>query len=85
MSYQIIFSPGAEKELKKLEKRNQERILAVLDRCKINPFNYVIKVAGTEYYRARAGKFRIIMRVEGTKLLILIVKIGLRESIYQKI
>jgi len=82
--YSLIFLETAQKQFEKLEKNTQERILAVLDRCKINPYTHVTKVVGTEYFRARAGDWRIFMRIENNKLLILVVKIGKRENVYDK-
>ncbi len=84
MVYQITYSQKADKQLEKLDSTTRERIIAVIDRCKINPYSYVIKVIGTEYYRARAGDWRIFMKIENGQLKILILKIGRRENIYDK-
>ena len=80
--YSVTFSEVAQKQFEKLEKNTQERIFAVLSRCKINPYTHVTKVVGTEYFRARAGDWRIIMKIENNQLLILVVKIGKRENVY---
>lgn len=83
--YTFIFLEPAQKQFEKLEKSTQERILAVLDRCKINPYPHMTKVVGTEYFRVRAGDYRVFLRIENNKLLILVVKIGKRENVYDKI
>ena len=82
MSYSVLFSAEAKKQFDKLDKSVSERIIAVLERCKINPYSHVVKVVGTPYFRARAGDYRIIMKIENNQLLILVVKIGKRENIY---
>ena len=84
MVYQITYSQKVDKQLEKLDSITRERIIAVIDRCKINPYSYVIKVIGTDYFRARAGDWRIFMKIENHKLLILVLKIGKRENVYDK-
>jgi mRNA-degrading endonuclease RelE of RelBE toxin-antitoxin system len=83
--YSIIFSETAQKQFEKLERTLQERIMAVLDRCKIKPYTHITKVVGTEYFRARAGDYRIFIKIENNKLLIMVLKICKRENAYDRI
>jgi mRNA interferase RelE/StbE len=82
MTYQILYSEDARKQIKKLDNHVSERIVSVIERCKINPYTHVTKVVGTDYFRARAGDWRILMKIENNQLFILVVKIGRRENIY---
>lgn len=84
MTYQIIYSDEAKKQIKKLDSQVSERIILVIERCKINPYSHVTKIVGTDYFRARAGDWRIIMKIENNTLMILIVKVGKRKNIYDK-
>jgi mRNA interferase RelE/StbE len=59
MTYEIIFSDKAFKQLKKLEKRIQERIIATLERIRIRPESYVTKLVGDPGFKLRVGAYRV--------------------------
>jgi len=81
--YEIIFSEKAKAQLKKLDKLIQERIGSVIDRIKIRPFSHDLKrLQGTNYYRARAGEYRIILDIKQNQLIIIVIEIGHRKNIY---
>ena len=81
--YSIKFNPKAEKQLAKLDKQVQNRILTALDRIKIRPFSYDIKrLQGTQYYRLRVGEYRIILDIKQNQLIIIIAEVGHRKNIY---
>ncbi len=84
MSYSVIFTDNAFRQLKKLERNVQERINTVLDRIRIRPHSYVIKLVGKPGYKMRVGDYRIIMDIEQQKLLILVIKVGHRKNIYNQ-
>ena len=83
MTYEIIFSDKAFKQLKKLERKVQERIIATLERVRIRPESYVTKLVGDPGYKLRVGDYRVIMDIDKGKLLILVIKIGHRKKIYK--
>lgn len=61
MSYQVIFSRGALKQLSKLPLGLQVRIQTKVDELAIEPRpNGVKKLANDELYRIRVGYYRII-------------------------
>lgn len=80
--YEIIFSDKAKKQLKKLEKSLQKRVISVLERIRIRPENYITKIVGDPGYKLRVGDYRIILDIEKDKFLILVIKIGHRRNIY---
>lgn len=82
--YEIIFSQKAKKQLFRLEKVIQGRIISALERIRIRPEAYITKLVGDPGYKLRVGDYRIIMDIERTKLLILVIKIGHRRDIYEK-
>ena len=47
-----------------------------------NPHRFVQKLANSPYYRLRVGDYRVIVDIQGAFLRILVLKVGLRESIY---
>lgn len=80
--YEIIFSDSAKKQLKKLEKNIQKRILNALERIIVRPEAFVKKLVGSSAYRLRVGDYRVILDIDKGKLLILVIKIGYRRNIY---
>jgi len=82
--YEIIFSQKAKKQLFKLEKNTQERIIAVLERIRIRPETYITKLIGDPGYKLRVGDYRLIMDIDNNNLLILVIKVGHRKDIYKR-
>ncbi|HJH31216.1 MAG TPA: type II toxin-antitoxin system RelE/ParE family toxin [Methanosarcinaceae archaeon] len=83
MTYDIIFPDAALKQLKKLEKSDQERIISTLERIRIRPQSYVTKLIGDTGYRLRVGDHRIILDIYEGILVVLVLKIGHRKNIYK--
>lgn len=83
--YQLIYSEEAFKQLKKLDKETQKRLLSTLERIRIRPYPHIKKLVGSPYFRLRVGDYRIILDIKETKLLIFIIKVGHREKIYKKL
>ena len=82
--YEIIFSNKAKKQLLKLEKSTQRRIIAVLERIRIRPESYITKLIGDPGYKLRVRDYRIILDIDNNNLLILVIKIGHRRDIYER-
>ena len=74
--YEILFSGSALKQLKKLEKNVQERIVSALDRAWVRPESFVKKLVGDPGYRLRVGNYRVIVDIDKNKLIILALKVG---------
>ncbi len=84
MSYEVILSEKAKKQLAKLEKSVQVRIIAALERIRIRPQNYISKLVGDQGYKYRVGNYRIILDLDNENLYILVIKIGHRKNIYKR-
>ena len=84
MTYELIFSEMAYKQLKKLEREVQVRIITALERIRIRPSAHLIKLVGDPGYRLRVGEYRVIVDIDNKKLHILVLKIGHRKGIYSK-
>jgi len=82
--YEIVFSQKAKKQLFKLERSIQERIISALERIRIRPQSYITKLVGDPGYKLRVGDYRLIMDIDKGKLLVLVIKIGHRKNIYEK-
>jgi mRNA interferase RelE/StbE len=82
--YEIIFSNKAKKQLLKLEKTTQRRVIAILERIRIRPEFYITKLIGDPGYKLRVGDYRAIMDIDNNNLLILVIKVGHRRDIYKR-
>ena len=83
MTYEILFSDKALKQLKNMERDVQERIIAAMERVRIKPEKYVTKLVGDPGYKLRVGDYRVIMDIDSKKLQVLVLKIGHRKNIYE--
>ena len=85
MVWTIEFIPSAEKELAKLDKQAQLRILKFLTTKTTDPKSSGKALTGNlgGYWRYRIGPFRVIAKIEDEKLTVLIVKIGHRKNVYK--
>ncbi len=81
--YEIIFSQKAKKQLFKLEKNIQERIISALERIRIRPEAYVTKLVGDPGYKLRVGDYRIIYEVYDDTIIIEVIKVGHRKDVYR--
>jgi mRNA interferase RelE/StbE len=82
MTFEIVFSDAAFKQLKKMDKNIQERIIKALDRIRIRPEAYITKLVGYPGYKLRVGEYRVLLDFDRGKLLILVLKVGHRKNIY---
>lgn len=82
--YDLIYTERARKQLKKLDRTLQERIINTLERCRIRPHSYVKKLVGNPYFRLRVGELRIIVNIKDNELHILVLEIDHRKRIYKK-
>jgi len=82
--YEYTFTPQALKQLKKLPKKIQKRIINKLDYfCKSEPLKFAQTLTDWRIgsYRFRIGNYRVIFDLEGKTIIIL--ALGDRKEIYQ--
>ena len=82
MTYKVLLSDLALKQLRKLENNEQQRIIATLERIRTRPEAYVKKLVGDEGYRLRVGDYRVIVDLDEERLIILVLRIGHRKKVY---
>ena len=80
--YEIIFSDKAKKQLEKLDRKIQARIIKVLERIRMRPEAYVTKLVGDAGYKFRVGDYRVICDIRDRQLILLVVTIGHRRDVY---
>jgi mRNA interferase RelE/StbE len=83
--YKIEISRTAEKQLKKLSKDDQKRVVAaILDLAEDPLPKGSRKLAGYEdVYRIRVGQFRILYSRVARTLIVIVLKIGRRKDVYR--
>jgi len=83
--YWIEVTPRAQKDLKALPTRERQRVAEQIDALKTDPRQAGgRKLRGREdFYRIRAGDYRVVYQIEDEVLLILIVRVGDRKEIYE--
>lgn len=84
--YQITFVSGLDKDLKKIPRTDQLKIMKKVESLAKAPFPPGYKcLQGTfsGYHRIRCGNYRIVYSINKEKTTILIVKIGHRGYIYE--
>ena len=82
MTYEIVFSDKALKQLKKLDRPIQKRIIHALEKMRVSPERYITKLVGDPGYRLRVGDYRVIVDIHENELRVLVVKVGHRKKIY---
>jgi mRNA interferase RelE/StbE len=84
--YKIIWSNRAISQLNKLPKTIRIAVYKNVDKLKENPFRKEVKrLRGLPYFRLRIGDYRIIFNVKKNIFQILVVKVGHRKNIYEKL
>lgn len=85
ITYKIVFSKPAEKQLYSIPKIDLKKIVNKIEKLKLTPFPQGYeKLSGIENsYRIRQGDYRIIYTIKDHELVILILKIGRRREIYR--
>ncbi|MGD1100284.1 MAG: type II toxin-antitoxin system RelE/ParE family toxin [Thermoplasmata archaeon] len=83
MPFQIIWSESAARQLAKLDRGVAKRIFDKVEGLRDEPFRQVRRLTGLPYFRLRVGDFRVFVEVNQSDLLVLVLKVGHRESIYE--
>lgn len=82
MSYAIRFTPNAAKQVRKLDPTAAKHIRSFLE-LKIaqleNPRLLSKKLVNEEFWRCRAGDYRILTNIDDDQILILIVEVAHRR------
>jgi len=89
LTWKIEFDETAKKELAKLDRQSARRLLDFLkDRVsnRKNPRNIGQALRGSqlgEFWKYRVRDFRIIVRIQDDKMIVLVLRIGNRREIYK--
>lgn len=84
--YHVTYVKQAERSLRKLPKNISNRIQEKLTIIAENPYghhNNVTKLKERPEYRLRVGDWRVIYEIHDGELIILVIKIAPRGSVYR--
>jgi len=84
-SFEIEVTATAERQLRKLSREVQTRVVQAIARLAEEPRpRGVRKLAGyDDLFRIRVGTYRVIYGVEDARLVVLVLKIGHRKDVYR--
>lgn len=83
-SYSIEFRRSVAKDLRAIPNKDVQRILQRIDALSDDPRPPGCeKLSGLERYRLRQGSYRILYEIFDERVLIVVVKVGHRRSVYQ--
>lgn len=83
MTYQLLYTRKAVKDIKKLDSVAKKRLRQALKKFALKPFYYAEKLIDSRLgeYRFRVGDYRIIFDKKDRKIIIL--RVGHRREIYR--
>ena len=88
MNYKIELKKEAKKDLEALDKPVQKRVKELFDKLEKsdNPkvFGKQLSENLVKLWSYKVGKYRVIAEIQENKLVILVVSVGKRETIYDK-
>lgn len=82
MTWTVIWSKRAEKQLDTLPKEVVIRILKKTDDIQAEPFAYLERLSNSPLYKFRVGNYRIIVDVINDKLILHFVLVKKRSRVY---
>ena len=89
MAYEIEFDPDALKDLKKLDRPVQQRLVGFL-RLRVgkldNPREIGEPLAGAKlgnYWKYRVGDWRLICDLQDSRIVVRVLRIGNRREVYR--
>ena len=89
MAWKVELDPAAVRELSKLDQQTARRILAFLHgrvATLDDPRSIGEALKGSklgEFWKYRAGEYRVIARIEDDALRVLVVRVGSRDKVYR--
>lgn len=83
--YEVVFKRSVYKDLRMIPNPDVKRILARIGALAEDPRPMGCeKLSGQERYRVRQGVYRIIYAIEDNRLIVTVVKIGHRSTVYER-
>ncbi len=87
MTFTVIYTTKARRDLKGLPPGVAQTCIRAISGIKEDPFSFVKKLKGSKkapIYSFRIGEYRAILSIEDDRLVILVLEVGHRSTIYRK-
>jgi mRNA interferase RelE/StbE len=81
--FDVQFTRRAAKQLAKLPRDDQVRVLKKLEGAAKDPARLFMPLKGVEGFRMRAGDLRVLAAIDAQERTIIVATIGPRENIYK--
>lgn len=81
--FTVKLNAQSSKTFSTLAKHDKSQICKRLIQLEDNPYKDAKKLTGRDYWRIRAGDYRIIYTIDKGVLLVLVIRIGFRKDIYK--
>lgn len=85
MTYTLIYSSRALRDLKGLPQKDSERIVSALEKITDEPGIHTRRLEGSPLCSFRVGAYRVLLDIRRETLLILVIGVGHRKHIYRSI
>ena len=85
MAHRISFKPAAQRQLRRLSRQVQARLLTRIEKLAEDPYPSGVRKlrAEIDLFRIRVGDYRIIYTVQNDTFVVLIVRIGDRRDVFE--
>ncbi len=84
MSYAVKLHPRVDRFLRKLPKMIHERICKKLKTVSTDPFRYLERYEGDDFYKLRIGEYRALIDVDMRRELLFVRHLDHRGRIYRR-
>jgi mRNA interferase RelE/StbE len=87
MSYHVVVTPKAHRQIKALPRHEQQRVNQAVKTLRENPRpDGVKKLHNSEnLYRLRVGDYRVVHAIIDKVLIVIVVTVGHRKEVYNKL
>jgi len=83
-SYELVFKKSVAKDFRSIPKKDVSCILKRIEALRDDPRGEgCVKLSAQERYRVRQGIYRIIYEIRENELIVMVVKVGHRSTVYK--
>ena len=83
MIWQVIWSEKSVKQLGKIDKKNARKIRDAVLEIRVNPYQVIIRLTGSPFFRLRIGNYRVILDLQQNMMIIFVIETDHRKRIYK--
>ena len=83
--FELLLTETFARELKKLDRQTREMVKKKLEKTQSEPLLFFERLSGSALFKLRVGKYRIIAQISSIKKQIILLSIGHRKNVYNKL